>query len=408
MVELLAPAKDKRCVSAAINNNADSVYVGITDYNMRANVANINLDDIGDIAIQCHDNGKKVYVCTNTIVSDNQLEKYKRQLEKLESFDVDALIISDIGMINVARNSSIDLHLSVQANITNVEALKAYKELGVSRAVLSRELSLEDIKRIKKKSPIEIETFVHGAMCVAISGRCFLSSYFYDRNANCGECLQPCRQQWIIRSTEDKELILETPEDNDIEKSRLLSPRDMCMIEYVPQLIEAGIDAFKIEGRARAPDYVATVTKCYSDAIGLYQSGKWDELSGEYIPQWMSELTGVFNRGFDTGFYFRVPKKTSFDNQATYKKVDIGQITNYYKKINVAEVKVWDEVKIGDTLIIQGNKTGSVTERVSSMQVDGEKIESVNEGLVGIKFENTVRENDHVYKKVSIKESEMQ
>lgn len=404
MVELLAPAKDKRCVSAAINNNADSVYVGITDYNMRANVANIALDDIKDIVRDCHDVDKKVYVCTNTIVSDNQLAKYKGQLEKLESFDVDALIISDMGMINIAKDSSIPLHLSVQANITNVEALKLYRDLGITRAVLSRELSLEDIKRIKRNSPIEIETFIHGAMCVAISGRCFLSSYFYDRNANCGECLQPCRQEWRIQSSEDKELILTTPEDNDIEKSRLLSPRDMCMIEHIPQLIEADIDAFKIEGRARAPDYVATVTKCYSDAIGLYQSGKWDELSEKYLPQWKDELKGVFNRGFDTGFYFRVPKQCSYDNQATYKKVDIGQITNYYKKINVAELKVWEELKVGDTLIIQGNKTGSVTEEVTSMQVDGRNIESISNGLVGIKFENVVRENDHVYKKVPIKE----
>ncbi|MBO7718936.1 MAG: U32 family peptidase [Methanosphaera sp.] len=404
MVELLAPAKDKRCVSAAINNNADSVYVGITDYNMRANVANIALDDIKDIVRDCHDVDKKVYVCTNTIVSDNQLAKYKGQLEKLESFDVDALIISDMGMINIAKDSSIPLHLSVQANITNVEALKLYRDLGITRAVLSRELSLEDIKRIKRNSPIEIETFIHGAMCVAISGRCFLSSYFYDRNANCGECLQPCRQEWRIQSSEDKELILTTPEDNDIEKSRLLSPRDICMIEHIPQLIEADIDAFKIEGRARAPDYVATVTKCYSDAISLYQSGKWDELSDKYLPQWKDELKGVFNRGFDTGFYFRVPKQCSYDNQATYKKVDIGQITNYYKKINVAELKVWEELKVGDTLIIQGNKTGSVTEEVTSMQVDGRNIESISNGLVGIKFENVVRENDHVYKKVPIKE----
>ncbi len=404
MVELLAPAKDKRCVSAAINNNADSVYVGITDYNMRANVANISLDDIEDIVKYCHDYDKKVYVCTNTILSDNQLVKYKKQLEKLESFDVDALIISDMGMINIAKDSSIPLHLSVQANITNVEALKLYKELGVTRAVLSRELSLEDIKRIKRNSPIEIETFVHGAMCVAISGRCFLSSYFYNRNANCGECLQPCRQEWRIQSHDDKELILTSPEDNDIEKSRLLSPRDMCMIEHIPQLMEAGIDAFKIEGRARAPDYVATVTKCYSDAIKLYQSGKWDESSEKYLPQWKNELKGVFNRGFDTGFYFRVPKQCSCDNEATYKKVDIGQITNYYKKINVAELKLWDELKVGDTIIIQGNKTGSVTEEVESMQVDGRNIESISEGLVGIKFNNVVRENDHVYKKVPIKE----
>ena len=406
MVELLAPAKDRRCVSAAINNDADSIYIGISDYNMRANVANVHIDDIKDIVKQCHDYDKKLYVCTNTIVSDNQLNKYKKQLTKLESYDVDALIISDMGMINIAKDSSIPLHLSVQANITNVEALKVYKELGVTRAVLSRELSLDDISRIKKSSPVEIETFIHGAMCVAISGRCFLSSYFYDRNANCGECLQPCRQEWHIQSTENKQLVLTAPEDNDIEKSRLLSPKDMCMIEHIPELIDAKIDAFKIEGRARAPDYVATTVKCYSDAIKLYQSGSWDELSPQHIPQWKNQLKGVFNRGFDTGFYFRVPKETSCDNQATYKKVDIGQITNFYKKINVAEVKLWDELKIGDSIIIQGNKTGSVTEEITSMQVDGKNVDSISQGLVGIKFNNVVRENDHVYKKVSIKECE--
>ncbi|HIH34936.1 MAG TPA: U32 family peptidase [Methanosphaera sp.] len=400
MVELLAPARDKRSVSAAINNNADSVYVGITDYNMRANVANIDLDDIKDISKQCHDNNKKVYVCTNTIVSDNQLEKYKKQLVKLEQCDVDALIISDMGMINIANKHSIPLHLSVQANITNSEALKLYKELGVTRAVLSRELSLEDIKNIKKKSPIEIETFVHGAMCVAISGRCFLSSYFYDRNANCGECLQPCRQEWILKSTENKELVLTQPENNDLEKSRLLSPKDMCMIEHIPELIEAGIDAFKIEGRARAPDYVSTVTKCYSDAIDLYEKGLWDESSRIMVPKWKEELKSVFNRGFDTGFYFRTPKETSLDNQATYKKVDIGQVMNFYKKINVAEIKLWDTLEVGDSIIIQGNKTGSITEKVSSMQIDGKNVQKVTDKSVGIKLENVVRQNDHVYKKI--------
>ena len=305
-----------------------------------------------------------------------------------------------MGMINVAKEYSIPLHLSVQANVTNSEALKLFKELGVTRAVLSRELSLTDIKSIKKNSPIEIETFVHGAMCVAISGRCFLSSYFYDRNANCGECLQPCRQEWILKSTENKELILSTPEDNSIEKSRLLSPRDMCMIEYIPGLINAGIDAFKIEGRARAPDYVSTVTKCYGDAIKLYEEGIWDEKSQFLVPKWKQELSSVFNRGFDTGFYFRTPKETSYDNQATYKKVDIGQVTNFYKKINVAEIKLWDTLNVGDTIIIQGNKTGSVTEVVNSMQIDGRNVDTVTKQSVGIKLENVVRENDHVYKKI--------
>ncbi|MGN1320983.1 MAG: peptidase U32 family protein [Methanosphaera sp.] len=402
MVELLAPARDKRSVSAAINNSADAVYIGITDYNMRANVANIELDDIKYIVEQCHDNNKKLYVCTNTIVTDKQLMKYKKQLDVLEQYDVDALIISDMGMINIANKSSIPLHLSVQANITNSEALKLYRDLGVTRAVLSRELSLEQIKEIKNKSPIEIETFVHGAMCVAISGRCFLSSYFYNRNANCGECLQPCRQEWTIQSTESKKLVLTQPEDNSIEKSRLLSPKDMCMIEHIPDLMDAKIDAFKLEGRARAPDYVATVTKCYHDAIKLYESGKWDE-NLQLVKDWKKELGSVFNRGFDTGFYYRVPKKTSYDNKATYRKIDIGQVTNFYKKIGVAEIKLWADLKIGDTIIIQGNKTGSITEEVKSMQVDGKNVTKVSREAVGVKLEHIVRENDHVYKKEPIR-----
>jgi len=404
MVELLAPARDKRSVSAAINNDADAIYVGITDYNMRANVANIDIEDIKEIAHQCHDNDKKIYVCTNTIVTDNQLDKFKKQLIKLEKFSVDALIISDIGMINIANKSSIPIHLSVQANVTNSEALKLYKELGVTRAVLSRELSLEQIKIIKQKSPIEIETFVHGAMCVAISGRCFLSSYFYNRDANCGECLQPCRQEWKLSSTENKELILSQAESNDIEKSRLLSPRDMCMIEHIPDLIDAKIDSFKLEGRARPADYVSTVTSCYRQAINLYESGKWDELSAEYIHGWLNELGSVFNRGFDTGFYYRVPKKTSYDNKATYRKMDIGQVTNFYKKINVAEIKLWEELNVGDTIIIQGNKTGSITETIDSMQIDGKNIEKAFKESVGIKINGVVRENDHVYKKVPLEE----
>ncbi|MBE6494093.1 MAG: U32 family peptidase [Methanosphaera stadtmanae] len=404
MVELLAPARDKRSVSAAINNDADAIYVGITDYNMRANVANIDIEDIKEIAQQCHDNDKKIYVCTNTIVTDNQLDKFKKQLIKLEKFSVDALIISDIGMINIANKSSIPIHLSVQANVTNSEALKLYKELGVTRAVLSRELSLEQIKIIKQKSPIEIETFVHGAMCVAISGRCFLSSYFYNRDANCGECLQPCRQEWKLSSTENKELILSQAESNDIEKSRLLSPRDMCMIEHIPDLIDAKIDSFKLEGRARPADYVSTVTSCYRQAINLYESGKWDELSAEYIHGWLNELGSVFNRGFDTGFYYRVPKKTSYDNKATYRKMDIGQVTNFYKKINVAEIKLWEELNVGDTIIIQGNKTGSITETIDSMQIDGKNIEKAFKESVGIKINGVVRENDHVYKKVPLEE----
>ncbi|MCD7781157.1 MAG: U32 family peptidase [Methanosphaera sp.] len=400
MVELLAPARDMRSVSAAINNHADSIYVGLSDYNMRSNIANIDINDLADIVNTCHDNNVKLYVCTNTIVDNNQVEQFRKQLPILESLDVDALIISDMGLINIANKSSIPIHLSIQANVTNNEALKLYSDLGVTRAVLSRELSLEDIKNIKRNSPIEIETFIHGAMCVAISGRCFLSAYFYDRNANRGECLQPCRQPWTLNSIEGKQLLLEEPDNNILEHSRLLSPQDMCMIEHVPELLDVKIDAFKIEGRARPSDYVATVTRVYHEAIELYHDGLWDEHIDENLLSWYKELKSVFNRGFDTGFYYRKPVMTSKDNQATYKKKDIGVVTNYYKKVNVAEVKLWQPLSINDEIIIQGNKTGSITQTVKSMQIDGKNVDNISEGFVGIKLESIVRANDHVYKKI--------
>ena len=174
------------------------------------------------------------------------------------------------------------------------------------------------------------------------------------------------------------------------------------MIEHIPDLMDAKIDAFKLEGRARAPDYVAMVTKCYHDAITLYESRKWDE-NLQLVQDWKKELGSVFNRGFDTGFYYRVPKETSYDNKATYRKIDIGQVTNFYKKIGVAEIKLWADLKIGDTIIIQGNKTGSITEEVKSMQVDGKNVTKVSREAVGVKLEQVVRENDHVYKKEPIR-----
>ncbi len=407
MVELLSPAKDKRSVSAAINNNADSIYIGLTDYNMRTNVANINIDDIKDITNECHDNNKKLYVCTNTIVNNNEVNHFRKQLPVLESYGIDALIISDAGLINIANKSSIPIHLSIQANITNNEALNLYRDLGVTRAVLSRELPLSEIKEIRKHSPIEIETFVHGAICVAVSGRCFLSQYFYERNANYGECLQPCRQPWIIKSTENKQLVLEESTEDTLERSRLLSPRDLCLIEHIPELMDAHIDAFKIEGRARPADYVATVTSCYHEAIELYEDGLWESESHKYVPVWLKKLRSVFNRDFDTGFYFDTPRKTSLDNKATYKKKDIGVVKNYYKKVNVAEVKLWDKLEINDKIIIQGNKTGSIEDKVTSMQINNENVKMATNESVGIKLNNIVRKNDHVYKKIPIEDNKL-
>ncbi|HMK53659.1 MAG TPA: U32 family peptidase [Methanobacteriaceae archaeon] len=392
MVELLAPARDFPSLGAACNNGADSVYVGLEGCNMRANVSNFTLNSLKDAVKQCHDSNKKIYVCTNTIMNNQDLAYFKEILPIMQSYEVDALIISDLGALKIARDADIDVHMSIQANISNFESLNLLEELKVKRVVLSRELSLLQIKGIAQNTNLEIETFVHGAMCVAVSGRCFLSSALYNKNANCGECLQPCRKRWKLIS-EDEEVFELSSNEN---KSHILSPKDLCMIRYVPDLIEAGIDAFKIEGRARPADYVATVTKVYREAIDSYQSGNW-----EFDEKWVGELKKVFNRGFDTGFYFKIPYKTNQYNESTYIKKDIGSVVNYYKNVSAAEIRLWDDLKIEDEIIIQGNKTGSLIQKVRSMQIDGKDIKKAGKGQnIGLSVESTVRHNDVIYKRI--------
>ncbi|MCK9152022.1 peptidase U32 family protein [Methanobacterium alcaliphilum] len=391
MVELLSPARDFPSLSAALENGADSVYVGIEGCNMRANVSNFTLETLKDAVTQCHKQDKKIYVCTNTIMKNKDITYFKKILPILHDLDVDALIISDLGALKLAIDKGIDVHMSIQSNISNVESLNLLEELGVKRVVLSRELSLFEIKEIRENTKLEIETFIHGAMCVAVSGRCFLSSYLYNKSANCGECLQPCRKKWKLESGEG-EFLLDQRENGGY----FMSPKDMCMIKHVPELIDAGIDAFKIEGRARPADYVATVTKVYNEAITSYEKG-----GREFNQQWMEELKKVFNRGFDTGFYFKTPYKTSTYNEATHIKKDIGSVVNYYKNVSAAEIKLWDDLLINDEIIIQGNKTGSVIQLVESMQIEGEDISKAKKGQnVGLKVTDRVRPNDIVYKRI--------
>jgi putative protease len=393
MVELLSPARDFISLNAALKNGADSIYVGIEGCNMRANASNFTLETLKNAVKECHDLDKKIYVCTNTIMKNKDLNYFKEILPVINSYEVDALIISDLGALKLARDEGIETHMSIQANISNYESLNLLEELGVSRVVLSRELSLPEIKEIKENTNLEIETFVHGAMCVAVSGRCFLSSHLYNKSANCGECLQPCRKEWKLSLEDDNKFgLVQTPN-----ASHILSPKDLCMIKHIPELMDAGVDVFKLEGRARPADYVATVTKTYREAIDCYESGNWEFQEG-----WVNELKKVFNRGFDTGFYFKNPYKTSKDNESTYIKKDIGVVVNYYKNVSAAEIRLFDDLKIGDEIIIQGNKTGSIRQKVESMQIDGQSIiDEVKKGQsVGLMIKDQVRPNDIVYKLV--------
>jgi putative protease len=408
-------------LNTAIKNGADSVYIGVQGYNMRANVANFTTNELAKAVKTCHDSNVKIYICTNTIVKEEDLKELKDLMPIIKSSGADAVIVSDLGALSIALENQIPIHMSVQANISNSEALKILQKLGVSRTVLSRENTLQEIKEIKKHTDMEIEVFIHGSMCVAISGRCFLSSHLYNRSANCGECLQPCRKEWKIISEDGEELIIDTQfdtnqnktpdtinpqhttefEDTKSDKTHILSPKDLCMLEYIPELIDAGVNTFKIEGRAKPADYVATVTKVYREAINTYNKGMWNQQKQENMEKWKKDLAKVFNRGFDTGFYYKKPNKTSSSNKATHIKKDIGTVVNYYQKVDAAEIRLWENLQLGEEIIIQGNKTGSISMKVESMQINGTNIKKISKGQnVAIHVKEKVRPNDVVYKRI--------
>ena len=409
MVELLAPAGNFISLRAVLENGADAVYFGLEDYNMRANAKNFSLDDLGEVARIAKEYGAKTYLGTNIILNEKLACELESNLERIASSEIDGLILSDIGMIEDTVSHGLEAHISVQENVTNSYTLKTLKKLGAKRAILSRELSLSEITEITSKSPIETEIFVHGAICMAISGRCFLSYGLYGRSANCGDCLQPCRKNWTLTYEEgednvvnfsdvEDERFIVTGSDDASYRTNFFSPKDMCMIEYIPELMKSGVASFKIEGRARSADYGAMVTGIYREAIDSYSENP-DEYNVK--PEWMEELTSVFNRGFDTNFYFNTPFERSEDNQSKYIKRDIGQVVNYYNKVKAAELRIWDDLRIGDKIIIQGQTTGSITHTIDSMQIEGKSVDYVDKGSnVAIAMPTKVRENDFVYKLV--------
>ena len=413
MVELLAPAGNFISLRAVLENGADAVYFGLDDYNMRANAKNFSLNDLKEVSKVSKEYGAKTYLCTNIILNERLASELEKNLQSISESEIDGLILSDIGLIEDTVSHGLEAHISVQENVTNSYTLKTLKKLGAKRTILSRELSLAEITDITQKSPIETEIFVHGAICMAISGRCFLSYGLYGRSANCGDCLQPCRKNWTLTyeegednvvnfsDVEDERFIISGSDDGSY-RTNFFSPKDMCMIEYIPELMKSGVASFKIEGRARSPDYGAMVTGIYRQAMDDYLN---DPLNYKVKDEWMDELTSVFNRGFDTNFYFSTPFETSQDNQSKYIKKDMGQVVNYYSKVKAAELRIWDDLKLGDKIIIQGKTTGSITHTIDSMQIEGEAVESAEKGKnVAIAIPHKVRQNDFVYKLIERKQ----
>lgn len=382
-MELVAPVGDWAMVRAAKKAGADAIYFGLKEWSMRHSAKNFTLKDLEEI-------GKlkvKKYLCLNTLMFDKDLKKIENIIKKIKG-KVDAVVCWDMGVISLLNKYKIPIHLSTQASVANSEALKMYKKLGVKRIVLARELNLDDVKNIKK-SGMKVEVFVHGAMCMAISGRCFLSQDMYGMSANRGRCVQSCRREYdIIDRQTNKKLKLGS--------NYILSPKDLCALSFMEKLKKLKIDAFKIEGRSKNPEYVKTVVECYREAID-------NKLSEKRIKELVKKLKTVYNRDFSEGFYFGAPGINDWSdeggNKAVERKKFIGKVNNYFVKSGVADVDILaGSLKVGDEILIIGNKTGILRQEVKSMHLDFKFINNVKKGSnIGLKVKERVRKNDQIY-----------
>ena len=392
-VELLAPVAGWPALRTAVESGADSVYFGINQLNMRANAKNFSLSELKKVVCYCHENKVKAYLAVNTIVYEDELKKIRQILKKAKNAKIDAVILWDIAVLEEAKKLKLDIHLSTQASVSNSTSANFYKKMGVSRIILARECSLKQIKEISKNSNIEIETFIHGAMCVSVSGRCFLSQEIFGRSANRGDCLQPCRREYIIKDAEEKHKL-------KIGKDYVMSPKDLCALPFIDKLAKSGITSFKIEGRNRSPEYVKVVTSAYRNAIDDYYNKK---LTKEKIKSYIEKLKKVYNREFSSGFFLGLPTAKdfthSYGSKATTRKKYLGFVKNYYKKVSVAEIKLEaGDIKAGDNILVIGNKTGVVDEKIVSMQIEKKEVKKAKKGSsVGIKTKNQLRANDKVY-----------
>ena len=396
--ELLAGAGDWKMLSTAVKAGADAVYFGVEELNMRAKANNFELNKLGDVVSFCHDNNVDAHLTVNAIVFDDQSEKLDELLHAAKNANIDMIIAWDMAVIDKTLEHKLPLCISTQASVSNVHAAKVYQRLGAKRIVLAREVTLENIKLIKANLDIEIEAFVHGAMCVAISGRCFMSHHAFGQSANTGECLQPCRREYEIYDKSGDTSFL-------IGQDYVMSPKDLCTIEFIDQLIEAKIDSFKIEGRKRSPEYIHTTVSTYRRAIDLYFEEKLDK---ETMHKMYHGLKKVYNRGFSAGFYFGTPSGEEYTerygNQATTKKVYVGKVINYFKKSKIAHIKLEaSALKLNDSIYITGNTTGLVETTLQSMVQNEKLINSAAKGNeITFSLDDLVRPKDQVYKIVQV------
>lgn len=403
----MAPAGSFESLHAAIQGGADSVYFGAGNLNMRSrSSANFSADDLKEIARICRENGLKSYLTLNITLYDQDLEEMRRMVDVAVESEISAIIASDIAAIQYAHSRGMEVHLSTQCNVSNIEALKFYSYYA-DVVVLARELNMDQVKAIHEaierdqvKGPggelVRIEMFAHGALCMAVSGKCYLSLHQMNSSANRGACLQPCRRGYVVTEKE-------TGDELEVDNEYIMSPKDLKTIHFLNKMIDAGVRVFKIEGRARGPEYVKTVCRNYDEAIHAYLK---EDFSPERIARWDSSLASVFNRGFWDGYYLgqRLGEwSANYGSLATHKKVYLGKATNYFPKIGVAEfVMETQNLAVGDDILITGPTTGALNLKVDELRYELEPVQEVVKGQrFSLPVAAKVRRNDKLFKMVA-------
>ncbi len=413
-VEIMAPVGSYESLIAAIQAGAGSVYFGVEQLNMRARSSNnFTLDDLKKITEIAHSKGAKTYLTVNVIVFDNELIQLHQVIDAAKAAGISAIIASDISAIMYARQVGVEVHISTQVNITNIEAVRFYSQFA-DVVVLAREMNIGRVWEISRQireenitgpsgNLVRIEMFVHGALCMAVSGKCYLSLHEMNSSANRGSCMQSCRRAYIVT---DKE----TGAELEIDDEYIMSPKDLKTIGFLNKLLDSGVSVLKIEGRARSPEYVFTVVECYREAVQAYFD---DTFTDEKIADWNKQLATVFNRGFWDGYYLgqRLGEwSKNYGSQASHRKVYVGKGLNYFSNLKVAEFKLeTGPLKVGDEIYITGPTTGLVKTVVSEIQVDKQSVPEAPKGsYISIPVDTKIRKSDKLYKIVEASEVKQQ
>ncbi len=407
-IEIMSPVGSYESLSAAIHAGAGSVYFGVGKMNMRSrSAANFTLDDLQQITDICRENNVKSYLTVNTIVYNNEIEEMHRLLEHARACGVSAIIASDMAVITHCRKLGLEIHISTQCNVTNIEAVRYYAQFA-DVVVLGREVPLaqaaeiirqiaDDDIRGPRGELVRVEMFVHGALCMAVSGKCYISLDSYNSPANRGACLQPCRRAYLVKD-------LETDLELAVDNKYIMSPKDLCTIGFIDKILKAGVSILKIEGRGRSADYVKVTTECYHEAVQAVADGTF---SLDKVNAWTERLRTVFNRGFWDGYYLgrTMGEWTErYGSHATTVREHVGKVTNFFSKLNVAEIALTSgEVSVGDTLAFEGATTGIQEIVVEELRLDAGPVPTVRKGdLFSVATGVLVHRGDKVYKKMQV------